>query len=107
MQEGASALARDVAQAIDNGEDLRDSARQLQAIAALQDALGEDTDAMLMLDVAEQGDMLRCAVEVMVPMLAGWLGEMDAADPRRSEREDELRLMRQLAPQLSRAKGGE
>lgn len=43
MQEGAAALARDTAEAIDNGENLRDCARRLQAIAALQDALSEHT----------------------------------------------------------------
>jgi hypothetical protein len=48
---------------------MRDSARELQATAALQDALGEDTGPMLTLDVAEHGDTLRHAVMVMLSLM--------------------------------------
>lgn len=105
VQEGAAALSRDVAQAIDNGEDLRDCAERLQAIAALQDALDEDADPMLMLDVAEHGEALRQAVMTMLPLMEGWLAEAEPAG--RAECEDELRLMRQFSAQVIRATGGD
>jgi len=108
IAEGAQDLPHQVAQAIDNGKDLRVCAAQLTAIAGLLDALAaEDADALVELEVAEHGQVLRDAVEVMVPVLERAVADTRDGDPAMSEREDELRLMRQLAVQVARATGGE
>jgi hypothetical protein len=56
VREGVSDLANGVAEAIDHGANLRECARRLTVIADLLDALGEDTGAMVALDIeyAEQ-----------------------------------------------------
>lgn len=106
VREGASEVAKAVAEAIDNGENLHDCARRLEAIAGLLDVLDSaDPDTTLARDVAAHGEALRQAVETMLPLMEGWITEVEPAD--REAREDELWRMRQLAAQINRATGGE
>jgi hypothetical protein len=107
VREGAVELAKDVAEAIDQGDDPRGCAERLTAVARLLDAIdGKDTGAMVELDIAEHGETLRSAVAVMLPLLENWTNEVKADDPRKPDRENELRLMRQLAAQVIHATGG-
>jgi hypothetical protein len=106
VREGAVELAKDVAEAIDQRDDLRGCAQRLTAVVRLLDALGgDDTGAMVELDIAEHGERLRRAVALMLPLLDNWTNEMKADDSRKPEREDELRLIRQLHVQLAGESG--
>lgn len=101
IAEGAEDLMHTIAQEIDNGEDLHGCARRLTAVARLLDAIGDqDTSAAVELDLAEHGETLRAAVAVMLPILERGAADTPDGDPRKGEREDELRLMRQLAAQV-------
>jgi hypothetical protein len=80
----------------------------LTAVAALLDALDTDNTAGIVeLDVAAHGETLRDAVAVMLPVLERAVADTRADDPATLAREDELRLMRQFAAQLTRATGVE
>lgn len=108
VREGAEVLAKDIAETIDNGCDLHECAARLTAVAALLDVLDTaDPDAPLELDIAEHGTTLRGAVTEMLPMLEKWATETKTPDRSEPKREDELRLMRQLAAQVQRATGGD
>jgi hypothetical protein len=61
--EGTEDMTHTIAEAIDNGEDLRDCAKQLTAIADLLDALdAEDAGTMVELDMTEHAGALRDAI---------------------------------------------
>jgi len=106
IAEGAEDLTHTIAEAIDNGRDLRECAKQLTVVADLLDALdAEGAGAGVELDMAEHAGALRDAVAVMVPVLARAVADTRQDDPAKREREDELRLLRQLAVQVARAMG--
>jgi hypothetical protein len=50
--------------------------------------------------------MLDAAIETMVPLLAGWLDDLNSGDASRSDRAEELRLVRQFAVGLKGERGG-
>jgi hypothetical protein len=107
VREGAVELAKDVAEAIDQGDDPRGCAERLTAVARLLDATDDkNTGAIVELDIAEHGETLRRALVVMLPLLENWINEVKADDPSKPERENELRLMRQLVAQVTHATGG-
>src|ERR1700677_2983073 len=54
----------------------------------------------------EHSTALHAAIETMVPLLAGWLDDLDLADARRPDRAEELRLVRQFAVGLEGDRGG-
>jgi len=86
-----------------------ESRPKLEAAWGLLDAIGwsdeQDTEAIIELPLIEHGATLLAAVEDILPLMAGWLDELDPADERRAERADELRLLRQLHAQVRRAVG--
>ena len=108
VREGAVALLTQL------GEELSDATwypeqceplyEQVQEQWALLDAIGwsdeDDTGEMVEADVASIGKPLKRAVDEMAPSLAQWLGEMDADDPERPARADELRLVQQFQTQV-------
>jgi DNA-binding NarL/FixJ family response regulator len=65
-----------------------------------QDAQGEAIDL-----ASSHSQALHAAIEAQVPLLAGWLDELDADDPTRLGRAEELRLLRQFALQLEGQRG--
>jgi hypothetical protein len=75
----------------------------------LLDAIGwndeQDTGAITELTIIQHGATLLAAIEDILPLMAGWLDELDPADERRAERADESRLLRQLHAQVRRAVG--
>jgi hypothetical protein len=101
-------------------EDIEQSARacvepepksrpKLEAAWGLLDAIGwndeQDTGAITELTIIQHGATLLAAIEDILPLMAGWLDELDPADERRAERADESRLLRQLHAQVRRAVG--
>lgn len=102
VREGVYALAGDVAEAIDHGEDLRDCSQRLSRICDLLDTIGwsaadePDTDV----DGSEHTDTLAPAVALMVGVMRTAVNERDDADPAKGAAEEELRLMRKLAERI-------
>jgi hypothetical protein len=68
-------------------------------------------DALALLDLLHRNPvqpvpaspLLLASIEVAEGYLKHWLGERQAADPRRAERADELCLLRELRAQVRRA----
>jgi len=72
LREGAYAVSRDVAEAIDQGEDLATCRERLAGVCSLLDAIGwsEDDPAKdTELDLAVHSTTLRAAVEIMLALL--------------------------------------
>jgi hypothetical protein len=82
---------------------------KLEAAWGLLDTIGwsdkQDTGATIELPLPH-GVTLLAAIEDILPLMAGWLNELDPADERRTERADELRLLRQLQVQVRSAVAG-
>jgi len=114
VREGAYGLVAAASEDIDQSaracvEPEPESRPKLEAAWGLLDAIGwsdeQDTEAIIELPLIEHGATLLAAVEDILPLMAGWLDELDPADERRAERADELRLLRQLHAQVRRAVG--
>jgi len=114
VREGAyglvGAASEDIEQSARACVELEPASRpKLDAAWGLLNAIGwsdeQDTGAIIELPLIEHGTTLLAAIEDILPLMAGWLDELDPADARRAERADELRLLRQLHAQVRRAVG--
>jgi hypothetical protein len=103
LREGAYAVSRDVAEAIDQGEDLRVCRERLAGVCRLLDEIGwtgddpsVDTEIDLDAHAATLRPMLAAVVGLMLALMKGWLAEFASDDPARPAREEEYRLMLDL-----------
>jgi hypothetical protein len=85
------------------------SRTDLEHALAVLDRLGwtshQDTGQAVELD-PEHRTVLHAAIEVQLPLLAQWLGDLDPDDASRPDRAEELRLIRQFAAGLQGERGG-
>lgn len=108
LREGAGAVSRDIAEAIDTGDDLTGCRDRLTGVCDLLDEIGwsdEDPTVDTQLVVGEHGSTLTAVVDLMLGVLAHQAGDLADDDPAKPEREDELRLLRQFDAQLRQAGG--
>jgi hypothetical protein len=81
----------------------------LEHALTMLDRLGwtsdQDTGQAIELD-PEHRTALHAAIEVQLPLLAQWLGDLDPDDRSRPDRAEELRLIRQFAVGLEGERGG-
>src|SRR5277367_342085 len=91
VREGARAVAGDIAEAIDQGENLTDCRDRLTSLCALLAAISGDEAVDL--DVSEHGPTLTAAVGHMLPVLATGIIDMTDADPRKPGRQQEYRAL--------------
>lgn len=115
VRDGAFAGLRNCAEGIDQaGRDLGEHERvrrRLRATWRLLDAIGwSSTDPPVVgmeIDVCEHGGALLAALEPMLTLLGGWLGEIPAGDPRLPARRAELEAVREIVAQTRREAGGQ
>jgi hypothetical protein len=81
----------------------------LEHALAMLDRLGwtsdQDTGRAIALDPGHR-TALHAAIEVQLPLLAQWLGDLDPDDRSRPDRAEELRLIRQFAIGLEGERSG-
>jgi hypothetical protein len=108
LREGALTLARDVAEAIDHGDDLRECTDRLRAIYELLDAIDASTaGGSAALAMGDHVQTVAQAVAIMLPLMTSAVSDLKSADPARlAVATDELRLMRELAARVSHARSG-
>jgi hypothetical protein len=84
-----------------------DTRLRLDQAWALLDRLGWMPCAVeaeqMQISIAEHGETLLAAVDVIVPLLEGWLDDMDPADSQKPEGADAVRLTRQFQVQARQA----
>jgi len=100
---GARAIAGDIAEAIDHGENLPDCRDRLTSLCALLDAIAGE--GAVDLDVSEHGPTLSAAVGHVLPVLASGIADMNDADPRKPGRQQEYRLLSEFADTLRGERG--
>jgi hypothetical protein len=101
LAHGAEAVHREVA-AWPKGEPPLAGRALMDSAWSVIDLIGwtGDVPGSIELDLAENGAVLLAAVEQIVPLVEGWLDELDPVDPRREQRADELRLLLQFQVQV-------
>jgi hypothetical protein len=106
LAHGAEVIQREVV-AWPKGELPHEARALVDSAWSVIDLIGwtGDVPGSIELDVAEHGAVLLAAIEQIVPLVAEWLGELDAENPRRPGSEDELRLLLQFGVQVRRAVG--
>jgi hypothetical protein len=105
VREGTLALARDVAEAIDHGDDLRECTERLRAIYGLLDAIdGSAEGGSAALAMGDHVQTVAQAVAIMLPLMTTAVSDLKDSDPARlASATDELRLMRELAARVRHA----
>ncbi|HTA33721.1 MAG TPA: hypothetical protein VK721_09875 [Solirubrobacteraceae bacterium] len=105
VREGTLALARDVAEAIDHDDDLRECTDRLRAIYGLLDAIdGSAEGGSAALAMGDHVQTVAQAVAIMLPLMTTAVSDLKDADPARlASATDELRLMRELAARVRHA----
>jgi hypothetical protein len=76
----------------------------LALLARLGWSSNQDSEQAIEL-AREHRASLHAAVEAMIPLLAGWLDELDPDDASRPRRAEELRLIRQFVLELEGERG--
>jgi hypothetical protein len=105
VREGAHAMAGDIAEAIDHGEDLIVCRDRLTSLCALLAAISGDEAVEI--DVSEHGPTLRAAVGHVLSVLATWIADMNDADPGKPGRQREYRLLSEFAETLRSLERGQ
>ena len=102
VREGAFAVARDVAEAIDHAADREEmlaSRDRLAGVCALLERVGWSAGEPAVeteLDGGAHAATLAAVVGVMLPLMKRWLGELSSDDPAKPVRDEEYRLLLDL-----------
>jgi len=116
VREGAFSALRDCAQAIDQaGHDpgAHEQVRaRLQGMWRLLDAIGwtsakDGPVVRLRIDPGEHAHALLAALELMLPLLEGWVADLPEFDPRRHVKQAEVQAVRDFAAQVRAHVGGQ
>lgn len=100
IDEGAEALAADIAEAIESSGELAVCRDRLVSLCALLDAIEGDEDTTV--DVREHGPTLMAAVAQVLPVLQTTVRDLADDDPEKRGREAEHRLLSEFDAQLHR-----
>jgi len=105
IREGAGAVSRDIAEAIDHDGDLPVCRDRLTSLCSLLDAISRDEAVDL--DVHEQGATLTAAVGHVLPPLQAGIADLSDDDPEKPGRQQDYELLGEFADTLRNLEGGQ
>jgi hypothetical protein len=116
LRDGAYLALAEAAQTIDavarererDIDSMQAAGERLRQAWQLLDALGwsaatETPATRVELPLPEHGPATLAALDTIIPLMAGWCDELNATDPTRPERVDELELLRDFRAQAMQA----